>query len=100
MCLQAETYAYYGTSLDNVEHLNYQTSHKTSEMVAAAAQFAGQMALRLVHDHLVSLDVNRYSNVITMAVGRVYKRVYQLSQVSVCLTLFLFFKSSYKDLFL
>uniref|UniRef100_A0A3Q1JRJ8 Transferrin receptor 1b n=1 Tax=Anabas testudineus TaxID=64144 RepID=A0A3Q1JRJ8_ANATE len=50
-------YTYYGTNLDNMDHLNYQTNHRTSEMTAVAAQFAGQMALRLVHDHMLSLDV-------------------------------------------
>ncbi|KAF1373226.1 hypothetical protein PFLUV_G00258180 [Perca fluviatilis] len=75
-----EAYSYYGTNLDNMDHLNYATGHHTSEMVAVAAQFAGQMALRLVHDHLLSLDVGRYSSVLTKAVVRVYKRVNQLSQ--------------------
>uniref|UniRef100_A0A8C9ZBH7 Transferrin receptor 1b n=1 Tax=Sander lucioperca TaxID=283035 RepID=A0A8C9ZBH7_SANLU len=60
-----EAYSYYGTNLDDVDRLNYATGHLTSETVAAAAQFAGQMALRLVHDHLLSLDVGRYSSVIT-----------------------------------
>ncbi|TDG97504.1 hypothetical protein EPR50_G00226640 [Perca flavescens] len=75
-----EAYSYYGTNLDNRDNLNYATSHHTGEMVAVAAQFAGQMALRLVHDHLLRLDVGRYSNVLTKAVVRVYKRVNQLSQ--------------------
>uniref|UniRef100_A0A8D0D6X8 Transferrin receptor 1b n=1 Tax=Sander lucioperca TaxID=283035 RepID=A0A8D0D6X8_SANLU len=65
-----EAYSYYGTNLDDVDRLNYATGHLTSETVAAAAQFAGQMALRLVHDHLLSLDVGRYSSVITKAVVR------------------------------
>lgn len=75
-----ETYSYYGTNLDNMDHLDYQTNHHTSEMTVAAAQFAGQMALRLVHDHLLSLDVSRYSNVLTMAVVRVFRRISQLSK--------------------
>ncbi|XP_033964433.1 transferrin receptor 1b [Pseudochaenichthys georgianus] len=79
--LNEETYSYYGTDLDNKDHLDYKTNHHTSEMVALAAQFAGQMALRLVHDHVLypSLDVSRYSSVITKAVVRVYKRINQLS---------------------
>ncbi|XP_029313940.1 LOW QUALITY PROTEIN: transferrin receptor 1b [Cottoperca gobio] len=75
-----ETYSYYGTNLDNKDDLDFQTGHHTSEMVAVAAQFAGQMALRLVHDHLVRLDVNRYSNILNGAVVRVIKRINQLSQ--------------------
>ncbi|XP_068438186.1 transferrin receptor 1b [Clinocottus analis] len=73
-----EAYAYYGTSLDTVDHLNYQTAHRTSEMAAAAARFAGRMALRLVHDHLLRLDVSRYGGVVTEAVRRVYGRVNRL----------------------
>ncbi|XP_034717508.1 transferrin receptor 1b [Etheostoma cragini] len=75
-----EAYSYYGTILDNKEHLSYTTGHLTSEIVASAAQFAGHMALRLVHDRLLSLDVGRYSSVLTKAVARVYKRINQLSQ--------------------
>uniref|UniRef100_A0A7N8YBF5 Transferrin receptor 1b n=1 Tax=Mastacembelus armatus TaxID=205130 RepID=A0A7N8YBF5_9TELE len=67
-----ESYAYYGTNLDNMDHLNYQTSHRTSEMTAVAAQFAGQMALRLVHDHLLRLDVSRYKNILTKAVNKIF----------------------------
>nr|XP_020513085.1 transferrin receptor protein 1-like [Labrus bergylta] len=73
-----ETYMYYGTNLDNLDHLNYQTSHRTGEMVASAAQFAGRMALRLVHDYLLRLDVSQYSKVVTMAVRRVDIRINQL----------------------
>ncbi|XP_056220723.1 transferrin receptor 1b [Seriola aureovittata] len=75
-----ECYPYYGTSLDNMDHLDYQTNHRTGEMTALAAQFAGQMALRLVHDHLLFLDVSRYSNVIIQAVSKVNKRINQLSK--------------------
>eukprot|EP00066_Takifugu_rubripes_P004679 XP_003968191.1 PREDICTED: transferrin receptor protein 1-like [Takifugu rubripes] len=74
-----DSYLYYGTDLDNKDHLNYQTSQKTSEMTVAAAQVAGQMALRLVHDHLLRLDTTRYGSVLTNAVAQVYKRLVQLS---------------------
>ncbi|XP_076617818.1 transferrin receptor 1b [Chaetodon auriga] len=75
-----EAYTYYGTNLDSKDHLNYETNYHTSEMTVVAAQLAGQMALRLIHDHLLSLDVSRYSSVLTKAVSRVYRRVSQLSQ--------------------
>ncbi|XP_075936537.1 transferrin receptor 1b [Anarhichas minor] len=75
-----ESYTYYGTNLDTMDHLDYQTNHHTSDMAAVAAQFAGQMALRLVHDHLLRLDVSRYSGVVTKAVVRVYRRINQLLQ--------------------
>nr|XP_040022878.1 transferrin receptor 1b isoform X1 [Gasterosteus aculeatus aculeatus] len=73
-----EAYMYYGTDLDHKDHLDYQTNHRTSEMAATAAQFAGQMALRLVHDRLLRLDVSRYNGVLTKAVAQIYKRINQL----------------------
>ncbi|KAM4718666.1 transferrin receptor 1b [Anableps anableps] len=76
----SESYPYYGTSLDNMDHLNYRTGQRTSEVTATAAQFAGLMTLRLVHDHLLSLDVNRYYGPITKAVVQVHRRVSQLTQ--------------------
>uniref|UniRef100_A0A671X733 Transferrin receptor 1b n=1 Tax=Sparus aurata TaxID=8175 RepID=A0A671X733_SPAAU len=79
--ISPNAYTYYGTNLDSMDHLNYQTNHHTSEMTAVAAQFAGQMALRLIHDRLLNLDVSRYSSVVTSAVGRVNGRISQLKQV-------------------
>ncbi|KAM9332227.1 transferrin receptor 1b isoform 2-T4 [Pholidichthys leucotaenia] len=75
----SEYYPYYGTSLDNMDHLMYQTNQRMEEMTVVAAQFAGQMALRLVHDHLLRLDVSRYNGVITKAVVPVYRLVRRLS---------------------
>ncbi|XP_030612492.1 transferrin receptor 1b [Archocentrus centrarchus] len=76
----SEVYTYYGTHLDNVEQLSYKTNQRTGEITVAAAQFAGQMALHLVHDHLLSLDMNRYSNTLTKAVVQVYRHIQRLSQ--------------------
>uniref|UniRef100_A0A8C6NSQ3 Transferrin receptor n=1 Tax=Nothobranchius furzeri TaxID=105023 RepID=A0A8C6NSQ3_NOTFU len=74
-------YPYYGTTLDNMDHLNYQTNQHTSEITATAAKFAGQMALKLVHDHLLYLDVSRYDGLST-AVRQIYIRSGQLKGVS------------------
>lgn len=82
--LQTDSYMYYSTDLDNKDHLNYLTGQKTSEVTVAAAQIAGQMALRLVHDHLLKLDTSRYSSVVNKAVSGVYRRILQLSQVCEC----------------
>lgn len=84
--LQTDSYKYYGTDLDSKDHLDYATSQKTSEVIVAAAQVAGQMALRLVHDHVLNLDTTRYSLVVRNAVVRVYKRILQLSQVCECVS--------------
>ncbi|XP_030624834.1 transferrin receptor 1b [Chanos chanos] len=57
-------YVYYGTKLDDKTHLDYATNHRLSTLAVSAAQIAGQMALRLVHDHLLYLDVTKYLAVI------------------------------------
>ncbi|CAJ1081622.1 transferrin receptor 1b [Xyrichtys novacula] len=75
---ETETYIYYGTNLDSPDHLDYQTNHRTGEIAALAAQFAGRMALRLVHDHLLRLNVSQYSKVLLQAVARVMKHLNQL----------------------
>lgn len=79
--LQTDSYIYYNTDLDNKDHLNYETSQKTSEVAVVAAQVAGQMALRLVHDHLLKLDTSRYGSVVTKAVAQVTTHLLQLSKV-------------------
>ncbi|XP_019740296.1 transferrin receptor 1b [Hippocampus comes] len=77
---KAETYTYYGTSMDNMDHLNYNTAHQTGEMTARAAQLAGRMALRLTHNHLLSLDVSRYRKDLSKAVNLLYVHVRNLVQ--------------------
>ncbi|KAM6900582.1 transferrin receptor 1b [Xenentodon cancila] len=74
-----ESYTYYGTGLDNKDHLNSQTNQTTNETVATAAKFAGLMAMRLVHDHLLNLDVTRYKSLLTKSVKAVKNNVIQLS---------------------
>ncbi|KAJ3611793.1 hypothetical protein NHX12_021807, partial [Muraenolepis orangiensis] len=75
-----EAYPYYGTCLDNKDHLGYATAQKTPEAAVTAATLAGQMALRLVHDHLLALDVSRYGNTITAAVALLSQRIDNLPQ--------------------
>ncbi|XP_077410019.1 transferrin receptor 1b [Vanacampus margaritifer] len=75
-----EAYTYYGTSMDSVDHLDYITAHKTGEVAARASQLAGRMALRLVHNHLLSLDVGMYRKVLAKAVNLLYARVKKLVQ--------------------
>ncbi|CAL8295029.1 unnamed protein product [Lota lota] len=70
-----EAYSYYGTGLDNQNHLDYATGWKTPETAVAAATLAGQMALRLVHDHKLPLDPRRYSNAISELVNPLVRRI-------------------------
>uniref|UniRef100_A0AAY4ARX8 Transferrin receptor protein 1 n=1 Tax=Denticeps clupeoides TaxID=299321 RepID=A0AAY4ARX8_9TELE len=64
-------YPYFGTILDNKINLDSSTSHKLGRVAVTAAQLAGQMALTLVHDHLLMLDVNKYKNTISSRAGAV-----------------------------
>ncbi|XP_051538082.1 transferrin receptor protein 1-like [Myxocyprinus asiaticus] len=58
-------YEYFGTTLDDKEHLDIVTGQRVGEMSVAAAQVAGLIALRLVHDHILRLDVSKYAETIT-----------------------------------
>lgn len=51
-------------------------------MVAkAAGEIAGVMALRLVHDHLLRLNVEKYKNVLNIHVGKINREVMRLQKV-------------------
>lgn len=71
----------FGTSLDTEEQLiSVVGSHLSVAVVAG--QVAGQMALRLVHDHLLKLDVQAYTSKIRASVVQINKRLRQLTSVS------------------
>uniref|UniRef100_A0A8C7FWU3 Transferrin receptor 1b n=1 Tax=Oncorhynchus kisutch TaxID=8019 RepID=A0A8C7FWU3_ONCKI len=55
-----EVYPHYGTSFDNKEYLGFATAHHLGSIATGAGLVAGQLALRLVHDHVLYLDVLRY----------------------------------------
>ncbi|KAJ8278089.1 hypothetical protein GJAV_G00083700 [Gymnothorax javanicus] len=76
-------YPYFGTLLDNKEKLDFATDNRTPQLAASAAQFAGQMALRLVHDHLLRLDTERYVRSLQTKVIRINLRVHQLKRSGV-----------------
>uniref|UniRef100_A0A8C7PHU4 Transferrin receptor 1b n=1 Tax=Oncorhynchus mykiss TaxID=8022 RepID=A0A8C7PHU4_ONCMY len=73
----SEAYPYYGTSLDNKDHLGYATAHRLSFLATGAGLVAGQLALRLVHDHVLSLDVQRYRTVLSQSVVKINQRLKQ-----------------------
>ncbi|XP_076868264.1 transferrin receptor 1b [Brachyhypopomus gauderio] len=64
-------YKYFGTPLDTKENLDIATGQRVGDFCVSVAQVAGQMALRLVHDHLLRLDVTRYTNLIRLHVAKV-----------------------------
>ncbi|KAJ8396784.1 hypothetical protein AAFF_G00013830 [Aldrovandia affinis] len=59
--LGGSDYPYFGTILDTKDQLDWATAQSTAQLTATSAHIAGQMALRLVHDHLLRLDVKRFT---------------------------------------
>ncbi|KAM9007564.1 transferrin receptor protein 1 [Ara ararauna] len=58
-CNKDEEYPLLGTTEDTVENLKM--TDKLYDLMRAAAEVAGQIALRLTHDHELYLDFERYS---------------------------------------
>ncbi|XP_034469237.1 transferrin receptor 1a isoform X2 [Hippoglossus hippoglossus] len=68
-------YPFFGTMLDTQENLNIATVNQVPQLAVVAAQFAGQIALRLVHDHLLQMDLNEYSDSIRLHVSQIQLKV-------------------------
>lgn len=77
-----------GTIMDNRDKLNKFTSGQVAQLVEKATLFAGHMALRLVHDHLLRLDLAHYDKVIRKSVSVIISKVKDVKSVSVCLFFF------------
>lgn len=65
------------------QKLNGFTSNSVPEVAVIASQFAGHMALRLVHDHLLRMDLTRYHSIIRTHVGQINAKVKAVQRVSV-----------------
>ncbi|XP_034040013.1 transferrin receptor 1a [Thalassophryne amazonica] len=61
----SDDYPFYGTMLDTREKLNSFTSNQAPALAVTAARFAGHMTLRLVHDHLLRMGLQKYATVIS-----------------------------------
>ncbi|XP_035525871.1 transferrin receptor protein 1-like isoform X2 [Morone saxatilis] len=68
-------YPYFGTMRDTRQKLNGFTSNSVPQVAVIASQFAGHMALRLVHDHLLRMDLTRYHDIIRTHVGQINAKV-------------------------
>ncbi|MBN3288550.1 TFR1 protein, partial [Polyodon spathula] len=66
-------YPYFGTREDNLNNLITRTGNKVADIARAAANVAGQMVLRLTHDHQLSLDFDRYN-------GELYSSVFKINR--------------------
>lgn len=51
-------------------------------LAKTAGEVAGQMALRLVHDHLLRLNTEKYLNIMRMRVSKINKQMMSLQRVS------------------
>ncbi|XP_036412686.1 transferrin receptor protein 1-like [Colossoma macropomum] len=71
-------YPFFGTMLDTKENLYNATSMNLLVLTTTAGEIAGQMALRLVHDHLLGLNVEAYSSIVRTNVAHINKEVISL----------------------
>ncbi|XP_063074931.1 transferrin receptor 1a [Engraulis encrasicolus] len=77
-----QTYPYLNTLLDTRDKLNAATSGNLAQLIRAAGQVAGHMALRLVHDHLLKMGVETYSQVVNKYVIDIMDKVNDLKRSS------------------
>ncbi|CAL8280910.1 unnamed protein product [Lota lota] len=76
----ASDYPYFGTMLDTHDRLKMATANQVSKLALSAAQVAGHMTLRLVHDHLLSFDLRRYDMVIRSYTADITRRLMTLQK--------------------
>lgn len=74
-------YPLFGTMLDTKKNLEARTSTDLLVVAKAAGEIAGVMALRLVHDHLLRLNLEKYKNVMSLHIGRINREVMRLRKV-------------------
>ncbi|KAA0704624.1 Transferrin receptor protein 1 [Triplophysa tibetana] len=76
-------YKYFGTAQDDNGNLEIVTKKKVDELAYGGAQVAGQMALRLVHDEILKLDVTKYTVEINKHVSTIVNYTNQLKNAKV-----------------
>ncbi|XP_056599785.1 transferrin receptor 1a [Triplophysa dalaica] len=68
----------YDTLEDTEKNLDRYTFDKTLKLAKAAGEVAGLVTLRLVHDHLIRLNVAKYTNIIRNHVSQIRSKVESL----------------------
>ncbi|XP_070774759.1 transferrin receptor protein 1-like [Enoplosus armatus] len=68
-------YQYFGTKLDTWEKLNIATGNRVPQLTEIVTRFAGHIVLRLVHDHLLRMDLTKYDKIIRNEVARINTKV-------------------------
>ncbi|KAM9440014.1 transferrin receptor protein 1-like [Clarias gariepinus] len=74
---QDKPYPFFGTTLDTRENLKSRVANLIAQ-IKAAGEVAGLMALRLVHDHLLRLNTEKYLNIMRIRVNKINKEVISL----------------------
>lgn len=69
--------------LDTRETLHSATGNQVPQLAEIATRFAAHMALRLVHDHLLRMDVMKYDKIIRTQVVQINGKVNAVKRVSV-----------------
>lgn len=62
-------YPFLHTKEDTYENLHRMLRGRLPAVVQAVAQLAGQLLIRLSHDHLLPLDFGRYGDVVLRHIG-------------------------------
>lgn len=71
-----------GTKRDTRDNLNMATSNQVPQLAEVVTRFAGNMALRLVHDHLLRVDLVKYDRVIRSSVNQINSKIKEIKRVS------------------
>ncbi|XP_029686613.1 transferrin receptor 1a isoform X1 [Takifugu rubripes] len=77
----SKEYPYFGTMLDTRDKLNTATSNQVPQLAEVVTRFAGHMALRLVHDHLLKVDLAKYDRMIRGTVSQIYQKVNEIQRL-------------------
>lgn len=79
--LLLQDYHYFRTIQDTRQKLNAATSNQVAEVAVTAGRFAGHIALRQVHDHLLQMDLMRYNKIIRTQVAKINGKVKEIKRV-------------------
>ncbi len=78
----------FGTIEDTDQNLERYTSYNTLKLAKTAGEVVGMITLRLVHDHLLKLNVAKYTSVIHNYVSQIRSKFESRQVVSLCGCLF------------
>lgn len=69
--------------LDTQQKANAATANQVPQLAEVATRFAGHITLRLVHDHLLRMDLMKYDKIIRSHVAQINMKVKAVQRVSV-----------------